>query len=300
MNSTLLSTAQLKQALGESNAPLLLDVRLEDDFNCCHLPGAKNNCVYEVVFMERMANLSPDKTASVCVYGAAGDSLESRFAVEKLLRAGYNKVLEFREGLHAWKTAGHSVEEGKPIASPAAIADGVHNLDLEESRVEWIGRNLLNHHHGSISLKDGGLRFEKGNLVGGELVFDMNSITCQNLAGTPLHDVLVGHLKSDDFFDVELYPTARLEIVSAKVLSDKSGSPNLAVRGELTLKNVTDTVEFTAAAGSTPEGKAAAQAAFAFDRTKWNVLYGSGRFFHRLAGHLVNDLIELQARIVAK
>jgi len=300
MNSILLSAAQLKEALGESNPPLLLDVRLEDDFNASHLPGAKNNCVFEIVFLERMANLAPDKAAPVCVYGEGTESLESRVAAEKLLRSGYTKVQEFREGLCGWKAAEFSLESGSPVAATPAIADGVHDLDLEESRVEWTGRNLLNRHHGSISLKDGSLRFEKGNLVGGEVVFDMGSITCYNLAGTPLHDVLVGHLKSDDFFDVELYPTARFEIVSSKVLNDKSGTPNLAVHGELTLKNVTDTVEFTASAGVTPEGRPAAQAAFAFDRTKWNVLYGSGRFFHRLAGHLVNDLIEVQVRMVAK
>ena len=34
------------------------------------------------------------------------------------------------------------------------------------------------------------------------------------------------------------------------------------------------------------------------DRTDWGVLYGSGRFFRRLAGHLVNDSIELQLRLL--
>jgi polyisoprenoid-binding protein YceI len=300
MNSTLITAAQLKQAFGESNPPLLLDVRLEDDFHCCHISGAKNNCVYEVVFMERMGKLAPDQSAPICVYGAAGDSLESRIAAEKLTRAGYSHVQEFRDGLRGWKAGGFPLENGTPVGAPLAIADGVHDLDLEESHVEWTGRNLLNRHHGSIKLKDGSLRFEKGILVGGEVIFDMSSITCENLTGTPLHDVLVGHLKSDDFFDVERYPTARFEIISSEVLDDKSGAPNLAVHGRLTLKNVTDSVEFTAAAGVTPEGQPAAQAAFAFDRTKWNVLYGSGRFFHRLAGHLVNDLIEVQVRMVGK
>ncbi len=158
----------------------------------------------------------------------------------------------------------------------------------------------LNRHHGKIGIKDGSLQFEDRQLTGGEIVFDMHAITCENLAGASLHDVLVAHLKSDDFFDVALYPTALFAIISSRVVDEKPGAPNLAVHGELTLKNVTHPVEFTASAGLTPEGKPAAQAAFAFDRTKWNVLYGSGRFFHRLAGHLVNDLIELQVRMVAK
>jgi hypothetical protein len=59
-------------------------------------------------------------------------------------------------------------------------------------------------------------------------------------------------------------------------------------------------VEFIATAGLTTEGKAAAQSAFAIDRTQWNVLYGSGKYFRHLGGHLVNDLIEIQIRVVTK
>jgi hypothetical protein len=59
-------------------------------------------------------------------------------------------------------------------------------------------------------------------------------------------------------------------------------------------------LEFIASAGLTSEGKAAAQAAFAIDRTQWNVLYGSGKYFRHLGEHLVNDLIEIQIRVVTK
>lgn len=300
--ATLLDPAQLKQQLSAPQPPLLLDVRLEEDFTAAHLPDARNNCVFEVAFLDRMSTLAPDKSAPLCVYGAAVDSLESRIAAEKLERAGYVSVAEFRVGLHGWRAAGFPVEGAAPSSSPPApeIADGVHLLDLAESRVEWTGRNLLNKHRGVIAIKEGSLRFEKGLLTGGEIIFDMHAITCDDLAGNPLHDVLIGHLKSDDFFDVELYPTARFVITSSAIAHSHPGAPNLSVQGELTLKNVTHPVEFTASAGLTPEGVPAAQAAFAFDRTRWNVLYGCGRFFRRLAGHLVNDLIELQVRMVAK
>jgi polyisoprenoid-binding protein YceI len=78
------------------------------------------------------------------------------------------------------------------------------------------------------------------------------------------------------------------------------GAPNLKVRGELTVKSVTLPVDFLATAGITPEGKAAAQAFLTIDRTLWNVIYGSGKFFRNLGGHLVNDLIEFQLRIVTR
>ncbi len=34
-------------------------------------------------------------------------------------------------------------------------------------------------------------------------------------------------------------------------------------------------------------------------RTKWNIVYGSTRFFEHLGKHLVFDLIGIQVRIIA-
>lgn len=282
--------------------PLLVDVRLEDDFLTAHLPGAKNNCVFEVAFLDRMSAIAPDKPAAVCVYGASAGSFESRMAAEKLSRSGYEYVLELRDGIVGWKEAGFEIVGDQPaVASGQALPDGRLDIDLNESRVEWLGRNLLNKHWGRIGLKGGWLEFASGQLRGGEVVIDMKAITCDDLAGGVLHDVLIAHLHSDDFFDVDLHPEARVNIVSASPVEGAgSGACNLRVTAELTLKGITRPVEFIASTGITAEGKAAAQAALCIDRTEWNVLYGSGKFFSRLAGHLVNDLIELQLRVITR
>jgi polyisoprenoid-binding protein YceI len=109
---------------------------------------------------------------------------------------------------------------------------------------------------------------------------------------------LVAHLQSDDFFDVESYPEACFAFQKAEVSADPPGCQNLKLHGELTLRGETRPMTIGAAAGFTPEGQAALQATVAFDRTDWGVLYGSGKFFKRLAGHLVNDHVELQLRVV--
>jgi rhodanese-related sulfurtransferase/polyisoprenoid-binding protein YceI len=294
--------SELAQRLEESHRPVLVDVRLEDDYAAAHLPEARNNCVFEIAFLDRMADVAPDRRASVCVYGATANSYEARMAAEKLCRAGYTDVLELREGLEGWKSAGLPLEgAGTQSAVEAAPPDGWCEIDAPESRVEWVGRNLLNKHYGQIALKSGKLRFDQGHLVGGEFTLDMRGITCKDLEGDPLHDVLVAHLMSHDFFDVEIYPEARFVIMATeRVAGATRGAPNLAVRGELTLKNVSRPVEFVATAGLITEGKAAAQSAFAIDRTQWNVLYGSGKYFRHLGGHLVNDFIEIQIRVVTK
>lgn len=297
-----INPSDLARRLGGSHGPVLVDVRLGDDYAAAHLPEAKNNCVFEIAFLDRMGNVAPDRRAAVCVYGRAADSYEARMAAEKLCRVGYTQVLELREGLEGWKSAGLPLEGGgySRIAETAP-PDGWLEIDVAESGVEWVGRNLLNKHHGRIALKSGKLRFDQGNLVDGEFTLNMRAIKCQDLEGDPLHDVLVAHLMSHDFFDVDLYPEARFVIVAIeRVAGATPGAPNLAVRGVLTLKNVSRAVEFIATAGLTTEGKAAAQSAFAIDRTQWNVLYGSGKYFRHLGGHLVNDLIEIQIRVVTK
>jgi polyisoprenoid-binding protein YceI len=297
-----INPSDLARRLGESHGPILVDVRLDDDYAAAHLPEAKNNCVFEIAFLDRMGNVAPDRRAAVCVYGTAADSCEARMAAEKLRRVGYTQVLELREGLEGWKSAGLPLEGGGDSRiAETAPPDGWLEIDVAESGVEWVGRNLLNKHHGRIALKSGKLRFDQGHLVDGEFTLDMRAIKCQDLEGDPLHDVLVAHLMSHDFFDVDLYPEARFVIVAIeRVAGATPGAPNLAVRGVLTLKNVSRAVEFIATAGLTTEGKAAAQSAFAIDRTQWNVLYGSGKYFRHLGGHLVNDLIEIQIRVVTK
>ena len=300
MRISLITPATLAELLKGNRPPVLIDVRLNEDHQCCRIPGAVNNCVFEVAFTERMPDVAPDLSAPVCLHGAGNGSIESRMAAEKLLRLGYTAVHELEGGIAAWRDAGMPVEES-PAVPAAALFDGRYRIDLAESRIQWTGRNLLNHHTGHIALKAGDLIIAGGKLAGGSVVIDMTKITCLDLAGDPLHEVLIRHLRDHDFFDTGLFPEARFDIKGAEPVEGSTpGAPNLHVSGMLTLKDVTAPLDFLASAGITADGKPAAQATIALDRTLWNVLYGSGKWFHHLGGHLVNDLIELQIRIVAE
>ena len=70
--------------------------------------------------------------------------------------------------------------------------------------------------------------------------------------------------------------------------------------GELTLKGVRRALAFPAILGPTPDGTLAADAHFDIDRTEWNVLYGSGKFYEKLGKHLVNDVISLALKLVTQ
>ena len=278
---------------------ILIDVRLKEDFEAEHLIGAFSNCVFEVDFVDRIFSIAPSLDDAICVYGHSNDSHESKVAADKLVVQGYRRVFEFRDGIETWRAAELPVEGTGTIADAPRLPDGSHQIDLEQSKLEWVGRNLLNKHWGEVGLRGGSITFRGDRFVSGLVSIDMTDIRCADLANDSLHDVLIAHLQSDDFFDVAHWPKAVFEITDATPIpSAKLGAPNYRVAGNLTLRGVTSPLSFEMVAGITSNGKGAAQASFSIDRTLWNVIYGSGKFFRRLSGHLVNDMIDLQFRVV--
>lgn len=268
----------------------IVDVRLQEEHAAGRIPGSVSNCVFEVGFLERMEKFVPNRRHPVCVYGESEESRESRAAAEKLIRAGYSEVLEFRGGMSGWKAADKGVEMNRDVELEGARAGGLRLLpagswvlDTGESSLEWTGRSLLKKHRGNIAIKHGEVEVsDDGHVLEGEVVLNMREITCQDLAGDPLHDVLIHHLESDDFFDVERFPEGRFEICRSQLLSGATpGSQNIKLGGGLELRGIAHEVEFSCASGVTPSGLPAAQAVFSIDRTRWNIFYGSGRFFQR-------------------
>jgi polyisoprenoid-binding protein YceI len=129
----------------------------------------------------------------------------------------------------------------------------------------------------------------------------MTSITNTDLADKDLNSLLIRHLKSDDFFDVERYPEANFELTEGGPLVGATpGSPNYFIRGKLTIKGITKEFSIPAVIVPGENGGIKAHAYFDIDRTEWNVLYGSGKLFERLGMHLVNDLISLELIITTK
>ncbi len=203
----------------------------------------------------------------------------------------------------SWKKEGLSIEKIKTPPSsgqPPPPLQGKRPIDLIISKIEWVGRNLASKHHGTLNFQSGFMNFQDGNPIGGSLVIDMNSITNQNLAEQEGRKILEEHLKSDDFFDVRKYPHASLQLKSlAPIENTTNGMPNFKITAQLTLKGIANSLEFIATARINENGQWVAQANFDFDRTQWNIIYGSGKFFQNLGMHLVNDLISLQIKIVA-
>jgi polyisoprenoid-binding protein YceI len=140
----------------------------------------------------------------------------------------------------------------------------------------------------------------RGSPVKAGFSVDMNSIANLDIQDPTWKQILIAHLKSDDFFDVEKFPAAQLEVTSFKpVEGAKTGAANYRLTAKLTIKGITKEIEFPATVYLRDDGAISAEAHFDIDRTEWNILYGSGRFFEKLGRHLVHDLISLQISFVA-
>ena len=167
-------------------------------------------------------------------------------------------------------------------------ADATYNIKLDESSLVWTGREVsTSSHYGSINFTSGQFEIADGLISQGEFLVDMTSINVQDLTGGS-KERLEGHLRSDDFFSVESFPTAHLYISSSEVISNGKWMVN----GFLTIKDISHPVLFEMA--NTEDGW---NANLVFDRSKYNVKFRSGTFFENLGDKLIYDDIELKINL---
>ena len=295
-----ISRDELASRLGGPNRPLVIDVLPEEEYAAAHLPGAKNACVFNVSFLDEVRNLASDRSKPLVLYGASMHDLAAATATEKLLAAGYTDVTDYRGGLEDWRTAGHPIERNPGIPQKNMTpVDGIHRINVAKSRIEWTGRNLASAHSGTVKLHAGQIEIRDSRPVRGEFTLDMDSMENLDIQDSKMRQILIQHLKSDDFFEVRSFPTAEFRLSKITALPGaRRGNPNWEVTGELTLKSVTNQIAFPVIIGLTPDGLIAAEAHFDIDRTRWKVLYGSGKFYEKLGKHLVNDEVSLALKLV--
>ena len=168
-----------------------------------------------------------------------------------------------------------------------------NEIDLKKSRVEWTGKKLTGEHYGEINISQGYLVFSKTRLTSGHFEMDMNSITCTDITDEKSNRRLVDHLKSDDFFSASKFPHAKFEISSVEHKSEN----NYLITGNLSIKGNTSTLSFPATVVSI-NGELTAKATMVFDRSKYDIKFGSQSFFENLGDKLVYDDIEIKVELI--
>ncbi len=169
-----------------------------------------------------------------------------------------------------------------------------YSVDLEQSKVNWKAYKVTGQHEGYVKLKSGGLEFTDSLLSGGTFEIDMTSMVVTDLEGN-WKDKLEGHLKSEDFFSIEKFPTAAFKITKVT----PQGPGKYKVEGDVTIKETTKSIRFTA---DTKEenGLITAVAAIELDRSDFNVRYGSATFLGNLGDKTIYDNFDLTVELTAK
>ncbi len=167
--------------------------------------------------------------------------------------------------------------------------------NTQNTTINWKGFKPTGEHDGTIGLKSGSFIVNNDKIVGGDFVIDINSIKNDDLdASSKWNAKLVNHLKSEDFFDVEKYPTAIFKITSTENKENK-----ILIRGDLTIKNKTNPIEFITSVKIDKNQLTFNSETFKIDRSRWDIKYKSKSFFNNLADKFIYDEMEISITIQA-
>ncbi len=167
------------------------------------------------------------------------------------------------------------------------------------STVAWRGFKtyVQSEHLGTVNVQEGTFEVADGKLVGGTITIDMNSITNTDIEDEGKRGYLEGHLKSQDFFFVDSFPTAVFEIV--EVLDPSEATKYSTVTGNLTIRGTTNSITFPADVVVGEEGVKFMAPTFSIDRTLWGAKFHD-RDDATIAESLKDDLIDHSIELTIK
>ena len=164
-------------------------------------------------------------------------------------------------------------------------------VDLSKSSITWEGKKFAGGHTGTVNLTSGTLGFNGNKLTEGGFVVNMTTIKDVDKNAN-----LETHLKSEDFFGIEKFPSANFVI--KKVSANGS---NADITGDLTVKGVTNTITFPATITWNADKSVTAIAdKVVVDRTKYGIQFKSKSIFSNIGDNFIYDEFTLSVKLVAK
>lgn len=180
-------------------------------------------------------------------------------------------------------------EPEPPARDRTAVAPDerpTHAIDTDRSTLEFTGSNAMTSQTGSFGEWSGLVRL--GDTIEDSAVeVDIQTASLTAEAG----DRLTNHLKSDDFFDVERYPTARFSSTNIVPATDTENATH-TVQGRLTLHGVSRAVTFPATIELT-DSEVHARAQLTIDRQQFQITYPGS------PDNLIRDEVEIRFEIFA-
>lgn len=198
-------------------------------------------------------------------------------------------------GVVACKSDAKEAKTGEVEAVAENVEAAKYKADAENSMIMWKANKIVGGHEGTINVSTGVAEFKGDKLVGGNFMFDINTIKCTDIPETEEANAnLIGHLKSPDFFDVAQFGTAAFEIT--KVEGNN-------ISGNLTLKGIKKNITFPASVAVNGDDVTITSDTFTLDRTEWNIMYNSATsddVAASLGDKLIKDDVEIKISVKAK
>ena len=172
-------------------------------------------------------------------------------------------------------------------------ANDTLQVDLENSQISWVGRKVTGEHNGTLNLSSGWVVMNKTNLIGGKFILDMTSISNTDIESPEWKQKLEDHLRAVDFFYVDSFPHATLEIIENQPLSDNKSASNNQILAKLTIRGITQELSFPISLQQS-DFIFSAEGTVNIDRTLYNIQYQSSKFFEELGDKLIYDDFTVQ------
>jgi len=170
----------------------------------------------------------------------------------------------------------------------------VYIIDTTLSSIKWTGSKPTEEHFGTLNLLPTIVELNGKQIVHGDIAVNMQSMTVSDIEDKESNAKLLGHLKNEDFFNVEKYPEAHLVVLESRVDPDQNiMMVDLIIKGIQTSVEIPYNIEYE-------EKQVVINGFCSFDRTNYDIKYKSKSFFSDLGDKFINDEIKLDFSIVLK
>ncbi|PTX21549.1 YceI-like domain-containing protein [Pontibacter mucosus] len=174
------------------------------------------------------------------------------------------------------------------------LSKSTYALQESASVVTWKGYSPALYHDGSFQVQSQDIQVVDGKVTSGTFTIPIATIENFDLPDE-VKPMLLEHLKSPDFFNLALHPTASFRITKMQPLASASEGANNTVTGDFTMLGQTHPISFPAnirLQGSNLK----LEASFKLDRTKWGMTYAADP---ALGDHHILPEVDIQLDLTA-
>jgi len=153
--------------------------------------------------------------------------------------------------------------------------------------LEWQGKASFSSYSpiGSLAVNKATMNIKNDTLSQLVVSVDMTTLSQENKQ-------LEGHLRGDDFFDVQVYSTASFTLITPLSLASK----NVVLEGLMTIRGKTNKESINATVSRKEQGWVVSFD-HTFDRTTYGINYNSPSIFKRLKENAIDDNFTLKGSL---